>query len=228
MPPVWSKLQTVDNVTRYTVNGWIRDVCQIYEIKDIPRLINSICILYYHNDEIWKLCSHPTGEYYQISADKKEVELFQYESHSIYGINHIFLDPNNTNKFKWDIEICNATYLQNHSWMNTDGIISVGLTSDANHCFLYESDGTKIDMDQTRHYDATACQVTMYGDEFGQNDIISIHLNLQTQKISFSLNQVDQGVAYSIEQFNIKYLQLFLKAFAYELRVRIIDFYCYK
>ena len=227
MPPILSKIKQVDDLHKHIVNGWIRNVNKIYKFLSIPNIINAICILYYYNDEIWKECD-PHGECYQISPDKKYIKLYQYEDHAIHGINHIFLDEYNKNKYKWVIKICQATLLEDDHWINTYGIISVGLKSDKYDEFLYESDATKADVDGQSYDCDGISQVIPYGEPFAENDIISIHLNLQTKKISFSLNEIDQGIAYSIDEFDIKYLQLFIRTFAFEIGIKIVQFSCYK
>ena len=227
MPPVLSKIKQINTLTKHIVNGWIRNVHKIHKLQSIPNIIISICILYYHNEETWKI-SDKNGKCYEISPDKKYIKLFQHENHSIYGINKIFLNKCNKNKYKWDIKICQVTYLEDDHWINKDGIISVGLTSNKNDEFMYESDGTKIDIDGSSYDIDGVSEVIPYGDSFFENDTISVHLNFETKQIGFALNKIDQGIAYNIEDFDIEYLQLFIKTFALETGIKIVDFSCYK
>lgn len=238
---VWNRLKHIDNLTKYTINGWIRNIATIYNFN-IPNIISVLCILYYYCDEIWEFCqsyirdllfitnilTHTDNcQYYKISKNKKYAQMLQCSEHHLYGINQVFAHDITKWKYNWDIKVCKMSQFK-AKYITYAHSICIGLKSER-HYFLYSSYGTKIYTDNLDLYlDANSSVEKTYGAKFYANDIISINLNLQTRQLSFALNKIDQGVAYNIHSFDIKYFQLFIKIFGCNTSLRIMNFNCYK
>ena len=61
------KLSEIDDRIKYGVYGWIREMEQALQLSHIPLMISSICILYYHDEAIFKII----GNNIKLSKDKK-------------------------------------------------------------------------------------------------------------------------------------------------------------
>ena len=69
MASLLKKLSKIDNKTKYVVYGWIRRAEDKLELGHIPMMISSICILYYHQDEIF----HIVSKNVKVSKDRKSL-----------------------------------------------------------------------------------------------------------------------------------------------------------
>ena len=69
MSSSFKKLSKIDKRTKYSVYGWIREMEQALDLSQVPMMISSICILYFHKDPIFD--SNLIGTSTKLSADKK-------------------------------------------------------------------------------------------------------------------------------------------------------------
>ena len=82
------------------VYGWIREAEKELQLTHIPRMISSICILYYHEDEIFGSVSKET----KISKDGKCITKINKTWFNInYGINKI--ESSADNRYRWDFSL---------------------------------------------------------------------------------------------------------------------------
>ena len=81
------KLQKIDDQTKYAVYGWLRKAEEELNLNHIPLMISSICILYYHMEEIFQLIPY----HIKLSDDNKcitKLSTFGW-GNTCYGINQI-------------------------------------------------------------------------------------------------------------------------------------------
>ena len=86
------KLSKIDTRTKYGVYGWIRQAEQELQLRHVPLMISSICILYYHKDEIFDIVSKDV----KLSMDGKSItKLCTGCKNTNYGINKIASNTDN-------------------------------------------------------------------------------------------------------------------------------------
>lgn len=212
MTTLFQRLSKIDEVSKQTIQGWLRLRKKSLSLKQIiPSLISSLIILYYHPDEIFiAKCSNNI----KLSANKKSIlqvmdkssrdEQFRAFYVTCYGINEISLQQQYNYKYQWDIRInkcCQKFGQYKYDMRNFPifiGIISSDIC-DANKCvfghakdgiqFVYGSDGEIF-------IDCGISKGSTYGESFGESDVISVYLDLQNMRINFALNGKDQGVVH--------------------------------
>ena len=204
MSSLFKKLSTIDDITKDTVNGWIRNQQQSLNLCHIPMMLCSICILYYHNDEIFDTI----GKDVKVSKDKKcitKVSNGHFRNKS-YGINQILLNDSFTGKYQWDIKIIYPyTILAN---------FTIGLSSERGLQFKYCDDGNlRVGTNEWKEY----------GARFHNDDIVSILLDLHKMEIRFFVNGKDQGKAYNVTASDEK-LRLSVTMYFRKSSVEIIKF----
>ena len=200
MASLLKRLSKIDDRTKDAVNGWIRKQRQSLNLCDVPMMLCSICILYYHNDEIFEMIAKSVI----LSKNKKCITKIKNVCyHSNYGINEISTDSEY--EYKWDLKIKEIEISTNvfvglsskydtkqHNFCVTDGVN-----------FIYCSDGDI-------HHERNHCERdrnipgwdwNKYGNRFVKNDIVSIILDLKRKQINFLVNGIDQGIAYENVKF---------------------------
>ena len=55
MTSLLKRLSTIDDKTKYGVYGWIREAEKELKSSQIPLMISSICILYYHEYDTFEI-----------------------------------------------------------------------------------------------------------------------------------------------------------------------------
>eukprot|EP01084_Bolivina_argentea_P092763 166872_1 len=217
-------LSKIDKRTKYLVNGWIRNNEKLFKLNHIPLLISSICILYVRDDDTFAI----TGTQVRLSHDKKCVEKIQNHvainpwNNTSYGKIHI--SPKYDNICTWELKINNIGTVE------VNGNIMIGISStesSTDDTFDVEEDGINYVLcnDGMTYDNETEAWKEYAGTFAGQNDKISICLDLKKGEISFSINDNNQGVAYKdIEQGNdIKY-KLFVSLRSIGDSVEIVKF----
>eukprot|EP01084_Bolivina_argentea_P033901 62690_1 len=119
-------LSKIDNKTKYTVCGWIRNNEQTLKLNHIPLLISSICILYFRDDEIFALI----GTKVKLSNNKKCIEKIANEDdyhNCSYGINEISSKDNIV--CQWDLKI---NKISGSTDSNTHNVM-IGISSKQGH-----------------------------------------------------------------------------------------------
>ena len=207
------RLAKVDEISKDSVNGWMRAHGKHLNLSAIPAMINAIVMLFFHPDEIFD--SDATNNIV-LSANKKCMlsvdsssspdEEFMKLYKTGYGLNQINLNDNCNWIYQWDIKINKHNEHSDIKVKERDMFIPIfiGLASDQlsnAYCvfghgstdglqFMYCSDGEVF-------IDSSECEWKAYGQDYGEDDIITIFLNLRKMTIEFRLNGRNQGIAYS-------------------------------
>ena len=80
-------LSNIDEITKFTVTGWIRKYEKQLKLPIVPNLIMATCILFYRMDEIFDIIDKNN---IKLSADKKSITMNDETTHSnSYGLNEI-------------------------------------------------------------------------------------------------------------------------------------------
>ena len=189
-------LSQTDNRTKYAVYGWIRQAEKELQIGNIPtKEIGSICILYYRADEIFD----SVGSEVILSEDKRTITKTDPTQQDIpvcnYGL--IQIPTNGDSICRWDLRInkkemysgirigLSTTRTMGKFWE----IVSNNDTEKNTLC-LYSSYAARFDPIESE------VQWPDYGKEYGENDVVSIILDLTKRSINYLLNDKDQGIAY--------------------------------
>ena len=188
--------QLVDTKTKYLVFGFVR----IIKINDkiIPIPIIELLIKFYYETEYFSKC----GKYAVISNDKLTITntAKSGEWSTCYGIQAI--ESNTELIHVWKIKINNS-----HSM----GYISIGIdSSDAqfvDHGFLFKSSSENYCFRADGYKISKGVQIHGYCNGFFDNDVVEVIVNLSKAEISFTVNDKNQGVAYSniTKRDDIKY-----------------------
>ena len=103
---LFKQLSKIDDRTKYSVYGWIREAERSLHLTHIPMMINSICILFYRDDEIFDII----GKNVKVSSNKKCITKLEAPppdnkwDNNTYGILEI---PSMSNLiYKWDLKVC--------------------------------------------------------------------------------------------------------------------------
>ena len=216
MSSLFKRLSAIDEITKDTVNGWIRFQQQELNLCHVPMMLCSICILYYHNDEIFDII----GNNVKVSKNKKGItKINKYDwNNTSYGINQISLNSGVKYKYQWDIKIM----------IEIPGInFFIGLSSGCSPSkgcevpstclkFMYCSDGDLL-------VDSKDINWKEYGRPLDNNDIVSILLDLREMEIRFFVNGIDQGIAYNVTISDEK-LRLSVTMYPKSTSVEIVKF----
>ncbi len=186
-------LSKVDTKTKATVYGWIREAEISLQIAQIPMMLSSICILYYRDEEIFDTIAKHT----KLSQNKKCVTKIgaDYECNCNYGLTEIA--SNSDYICRWDLKIIKKSE-------SVRGGIRVGISSIRKSgdfwkickeittgIYMYSSWRRKLDPFEDLDNNCWK----LYGKRFGENDIVSIILDLKRQQIRYLVNGEDQGIA---------------------------------
>ena len=206
MSKMLQQLSKIDNRTTDTVNGWIRMQERSLSLTTIPPLIHAICILFYRDDEYFKII----GDLLNATEDKKSVELAMDKlenqdpsrarpgcyKYSAYGLNQI---PSNSNcTYNWEISVKevgsdNAA----HIFIGISSMEDYENGEDARH--EYCNNG------QIMHRPMTIKGGHYQG--YGVGDIISVRLDMRQSEMTFIKNgQLVAQTSIKInEEKNLKY-----------------------
>ena len=194
MSTVLKKLSKIDDKTKFGVYGWIRKAEEELKLQHIPVMISSICILYFHKDEIFDI----VGKDIKLSKDRKcIIKLSKDEwDNNCYGATEIQSDTDNI--YQWDIVI---------NKLRVSSGVRFGISSDT--CLSGKSDIQYIQWGDGCEYDHVS--KSWKYDNFKrfwvkQNDKISIILNLKTATM---ICRVDNGATITkIEHQNIRKIKV--------------------
>ena len=204
MANLFARLSKIDQISKETVQGWVRMHQKKMNQIQIPSMILSLITLYINPDEIFDpKCTN------KIKLSHNNKCILQQEEKRIrhpgispreesiyetgYGVNLITLNCKWI--YQWDVQIN-----KHYNW--DDGLafipIFIALESDnvrkkyfhslvCKAQFKYSSEGAIL----------TDKEWKKYGQIYKEKDLISIILDLNKMTISFRLNGKDQGIAYS-------------------------------
>ena len=99
MSSMFKKLSKVDKKQKYCVYGWIREMEQALDINHVPLMISSICILYFHEEEMFD----GVGDHVTLSKDKKCITNNATKQTKNYGI--IEISSNEECIYQWDLKL---------------------------------------------------------------------------------------------------------------------------
>ena len=194
------KLSSIDNRTKYSVNGWIHE----------SKMIGSMCILFFRDDEIFDII----GKNVKASSNKKCITklMNHWYKHSC-GIMEI--SSMSDLICKWDLKI--STVDKEKEDIKA---IFIGIASGKDfkgHVYGYIGFGTIYKMDGNDNQ-------PKYGDEYGDDDI-SIKEDLKQGEMRFLVNGKDQGIAYRdiYKDKDVKY-RLIVSICGKDVSVEIINF----
>eukprot|EP01084_Bolivina_argentea_P299263 515826_1 len=195
------RLCKIDKRTKYVVCGWIRNNEKLLKLCHIPLLISSICILYFRDDEIFV----KIGTKVKLSNNNKCIEKIVNQvgwENCSYGITQICSKHNIV--CQWDLKI-KKIHPDAVDWgfnIAPDNVI-IGVTShevdpdtycSKNHSgvlYLYCNDGNR-----RAKGEAAYTYWDNYGMKCGENDKVSVCLDLKNKQVKFLINDIDQGVAF--------------------------------
>ena len=209
-------LKKIDERTKLSVHGWIRNKEKTLTLSNIPSMINAICILYFRDDEIFNAINKDM----KLSENQKKITKQDNDwnwKNCSFGI--IEIESKSDMICQWDLNIKSRP-----TWY---GGIIVGIASqqtlDADPCVKGEDDYRYCYANCGAKY--TNGVKKAYGKEWS-DCTLSIHLNLKLRQLSFSVNNVNQGIAFENikKSENIKY-RLMVSLFYKESFVEIINFY---
>ena len=214
-------LSKIDERTKLSVHGWIRNKEKTLKLRNIPSMVNAICILYFRDDEVFEI----NHDNMKVSENKKTItkisDNWGWTSCS-YGLNAI--NSNSDMTYQWDLNIKNPE--------GKEAGIVVGIASrtksfrDVWTCTLAPGDLMYL-YGNWGH----VCDRRDVDKEYGTgisdgNGKISIHLDLKLGQLSFSVNDVNQGIAFENIKKNqdIQY-RLVVSLFYVGASVEIINFH---
>ena len=223
---LFQQLSKIDNRTKYAVHGWIREVETSLQLTHIPMMINSMCILFFRDDEIFDII----GKNVRLSSNKKCITKLKMPQglqwcNNSYGIMEI---PSMSDLiYKWDLKI---TRLDANGIMI--GISSIQAPNEDferkyGYHYVHFNTGEIFHKNKTKRRLSfgTIKNWKAYGDGYQQSDIVSIHLNMKQGKIRFLINGKDQGIAYKhiCKDQHVKY-RLFATIYHEDEGVEIVNF----
>eukprot|EP01084_Bolivina_argentea_P174640 302509_1 len=195
----------IDNNTKLSVFGFIRK-CEnnlkrtndVYLFHNIPLLIHSLCLLYYHVSDEFEIA----GKDIKISKDHKSI---MHPSNWYHNTSYGKIVIQSTAKviYKWELKIdSNASIqqqkrtpqmLENPDWLmfiaiSASNVTDQGLVSHKEYGYMYCSDG---EIRSTR-----SMIWKQYGSCYDVNDAVGVVLDLQKKQISFEVNGNVYGVAF--------------------------------
>ena len=185
------KLSKIDNKTKYGVYGWIMKAEKELQLIHIPVMISSICILYYHEDEIFGNVSKET----KISKDGKCItKMSKSWSNTNYGINEIESSADNT--YRWDFSL---KRLKGHDHMLFIGITAPKQMHTERHiCGSDERNSSYFRWAFGRNWDPVNEKLIIPKEKvkFYQGDKISMILDLSKSSLAFMINDKFKTIAY--------------------------------
>ena len=176
-------LSSIDKETKHSVNGWIREMERKLQLRNIPQMINAICVLYLRKDEWFhkKLKSKSVKLALQDRCIIKTKN--GWDNNSYGGIQLQSVDDNDTKHiYRWDFKIkeCDAAYGIIIGISSTRVVTKDFADQNSAYHYVYWSDGLVYDNsnDAFREIDT----------QFGRNDKVSMCLDLQNESLYFMVN----------------------------------------
>eukprot|EP01084_Bolivina_argentea_P259110 437096_1 len=202
--------RTIDLVTGYINEIHCDTNIEVDLFRSIPKLILRLCIGFHGFMDYFTSVSKRI----MLSKDQLAITKIGSLCDVVYG--NAVIASNQNRSYKWVIKINRAISLLCGitSYWNFFGSEYFWETS--HPMYLYNGTGSKKSMGD---WDPR------YGQQFGTGDIIAIDLDLEKGHIRFSVNNIDQGIAYDnvIKNDNIQYKLLVCLTFT-EDSIELIQF----
>ena len=172
----WLKqLSKVDNRTKHSVYGWIREAESELNIGYVPHMIRSICVLYFRDDEIFGSVSEKDS---LCSNQKTMTKSDSWEECRGYGFIEI---PSMDNVIcRWDLKI-HKSGLEEEIFF---GIASKNTALEVNGHQPFRT------LRYLFHNGETGLK------SVGTNDTVSLCLNLDKDNITYLVNNKEQSISY--------------------------------
>ena len=195
--------------TKLSVYGWIRNKGKSLRLRNIPSMINAICILYFRDDEIFDIICKKS---IRLSENKKIITSIGRSANNNYGITKI-VSANNL-IYQWDLRIVKCEKMSDLIFGITSN--QKAITFDDGVHYAFRSCGTKSTNNQ---------RFESYTNEVGTGDTVSIHLDLNKAQIKLSINGKEQGIAFeNIKKSKDIVYRLFVSVSHKDIIVEILHF----
>ena len=169
--PSWlKKVSKIDDKTKLTVYGWMRQKQNSFNLSHVPMLITSMCILYFHDDEIFEIAIG-----YVISQSGKCITQTNQGGEAAYG--SIKIASKSDTICQWDLKVSKPESKL------CDIIFGVACIENADRFEYCNAKGIRyafckhefvdIDGEETYH------QWKKYKNNIKHNDKVSLRLNLK-------------------------------------------------
>ena len=207
MPPVWSKIEEIDNVTKSIVTGWCRQQQTKFNIVNIPTSLIGVCMVFYYLREVFDI--GPECDYFKeygmtmkLTKFKRCVSLVSKEKNyywqAAYGTNEILIN-NVDSKYIYIWKLKMHKMSRNTNYEHEHPFVYIGF----NEC-------TKDGYDKIRKYCSNGYtkvwgyneKDTRYGKGFGVNDNVSVLLNTQTMEVRMRINEDEQSESITLFKEN--------------------------
>ena len=184
------KLAGVYKTTELLVSGYLRQH-EISLSQIIPPLVVHICLMFHWIPEYFDIIS----KYVKVSDDKLRIKLISKTTknqNTTFGAMRI--PSTDTRIYLWTFKILHKK--------GDDIIIGISNGSNNNQPFHFRDRGKQtFNYGYCGNFKVVNTAFKIYGDDFKENDILKMILDLKKKTLSFMINDKDQGIAFE----NIKY-----------------------
>ena len=190
MSSFFKTLNKIDERTKHSVYGWMREAERELNLCNIPMLVKSICILYFRDDEMFEVIGDGT------MTDKTNKRITKINQHDWENASYGYVKIPSMNQciYQWDMKI---NYVSNNYDL-TIGISSksrsnedIATERDGSHTYAYIGDGEKVSSS------FVSTNWTKYGTKLKDNDKLTMHLNLKNGQLTYFINDLNQGIAFN-------------------------------
>ena len=211
----FQELSKIDERTKYTVYGWLRELENELKIETIPDIITTITILYYR--KCHDLFHGFDANRIKVSKDGACIAALTKGAYDLNNYGKIAVLSTDTIKCRWDVRVQFESRPHYVIGIST----STGLTGGLNGiCYCFMGWGRKA----YKPEDAIE-KLISYGTSIVCGDKVSICLDLTKKEVSFMINDVDYGVAFEdIEQKNDMKYRLMVQMADKGMSVEMVDF----
>ena len=213
MSSIFKRLHKIDIKTKHGVYGWIRRAEDELQIQNIPSMISNICLLYFHEEELFDII----GANVAISKNKKCItkhgrsayEMMDWDNNT-YGMMQI--ESNLNNIYQWDLKIHHIDY-KGLQCTRKSMLISITNSITPNKYFndlsIRHSHISYVIAEDSSTYDHSKRDWKMDTNGFVLNngDNLSVILDLSKAEINIILNGLDKAVMFQniVKNNDIKY-----------------------
>ena len=195
-------LKQIDNVTKYSVHGWIREKQKQLNLQNIPSMIDAICILYFRDDERFAIINERK---ITLSQDGKSITRNYDEEAGLYcnmSYGMMEVDSMSNMIYEWRLRIvkaqtlCTQSTIFGHVFFKTHHIIFT----------ITEFTGTHRMRDEEKFYEFYGASKSShelewrmkepYGEAYYEGDVVTICLDLKRAEIRLNINEKVQDVAF--------------------------------
>ena len=203
MAPGLEDVKYIDQLSKDIVFGFVKDMHSLILSENvyynIPSLVISWCLLYFHQNEYFTTAddTHPEVGV-EINESGNIATTKEGWTQQIFGV--LEISGREDLKYIWEIKIING---KRENWYN---YIHIGLTYQSLKDNENNQDGDKSITFYGYDADGLTCAGSVtyyqYGEKYGCNDIISMELNVKDRTLQFYKNNESQGIAYDNLKFD--------------------------